>query len=182
MDTQQKGVLSEARVLQICQTFNPGSDVDLARAIEGETIATFRMQMQCLAEMARKISACRDLSDVRDMAARLIDQLSVGSECRPDGGSAQGNTFNGLRDDLREQLIAFKAGAGPVDLPPVARLYYTGSSARRYRRASTRNGPGEPLCFVSTADTALRRKDAYIRALEQLLFSHDNGGVESSPS
>jgi hypothetical protein len=169
MDIHQKGVLSEARVLQICQSFNPGSDVDLARTIEQETIAAFQMQMLCLAEMARKISDCQDLSDVRDMAARLIEHLTVGSEHRAELHAAQGNASSALQDDLRDQLIALKAGAGPVELPAVARLYYTGSSVRRYRRASTRNGPGEPLCFVSTADSALRRKDAYIRRLEEIL-------------
>jgi hypothetical protein len=32
--------------------------------------------------------------------------------------------------------------------------------SRRYRRASTRNGPGEPLCFVSTAESWLNRMTA----------------------
>lgn len=173
MGFPQKGVLSETRVLQICQSFNPGSDVDLAHAIEQETIAALQMQMQCLAEMARKIAECQDLSDVRDMAARLIEQLTVGPKGRSERDAAHGNASSALRDDLRDQMIALKAGAGPVELPAVARLYYTGSSARRYRRASTRNGPGEPLCFVSTADSALRRKDAYIRWLEQVL--HERG-------
>ena len=48
------------------------------------------------------------------------------------------------------------------ELPAVARLYYSGSGHRRYKRASTRSGPGEPLCFVSVADYALRRRDAEI--------------------
>jgi hypothetical protein len=173
MDIHQKGVLSEARVLQICQSFNPGSDVDLAHAIEQETIAALQMQMQCLAEMARKIADCQDLSDVRDMAARLIEKLTVGPKGRSEPDAAQSTASRALPDNLRDQLIALKAGAGPVELPAVARLYCSGSSARRYRRASTRNGPGEPLCFVSTADTALRRKDAYIRWLEQML--HERG-------
>lgn len=41
-------------------------------------------------------------------------------------------------------------------LPAVARLYYTGLGHRRYKRASTRSGPGEPLCFVSVAEEWLR--------------------------
>ena len=42
----------------------------------------------------------------------------------------------------------------------MARLYYTGLGSRRYRRASTQNGPGEPLCFKSTAEAALARQAA----------------------
>ncbi len=45
-------------------------------------------------------------------------------------------------------------------LPVVARLYYTGTGHKRYRRASTRAGPGEPLCFVSIAEEWLRREKA----------------------
>lgn len=52
------------------------------------------------------------------------------------------------------------------ELPTVARLYYSGVGARRYKRASTRSGPGEPLCFVSVATQAMRRRDARIFALE----------------
>lgn len=44
-----------------------------------------------------------------------------------------------------------------IDLPTVARLYYSGTGARRYKRASTQSGPGEPLCFKSTAEEAIRR-------------------------
>lgn len=51
------------------------------------------------------------------------------------------------------------------ELPAVARLYYSGSGHRRYKRASTRSGPGEPLCFVSVASYALRRRDAEIAML-----------------
>ncbi|MDF8362041.1 MULTISPECIES: hypothetical protein [Achromobacter] len=173
MDFHQKGVLSEARVLQICQSFNPGNDVDLARAIEQETIAAFQMQLQCLAETARKVMACQDLAGTRDMAARLIDQLANGIESQHEGGTVQGDALNTSQQELRTLLISLKAAAMSVELPPVARLYYTGIGARRYRRASTRNGPGEPLCFVSTADTALRRKEAYIRVLERILHMRD---------
>jgi hypothetical protein len=45
-------------------------------------------------------------------------------------------------------------------LPVVARLYYTGLGSRRYKRASTRNGPGEPLSFTSVAEEALHRERA----------------------
>ncbi|WP_186167286.1 hypothetical protein [Burkholderia gladioli] len=50
-------------------------------------------------------------------------------------------------------------------LPTVARLYYTGIGARRYRRASTRSGPGEPLCFVSVAESWLERERAKAKNL-----------------
>ena len=80
-----------------------------------------------------------------------------------------------------EQAVLSKLRA-PVDdervdtvnsepLPVVARLYYGGSPQRRYRRASTQAGPGEPLCFVSVAEAWLRRKDARIAALEKELVA-----------
>lgn len=52
-------------------------------------------------------------------------------------------------------------------LPAVARLYYTGSAHRRYKRASTRPGPGEPLCFVSVAEEFLRREQTKNRLLAE---------------
>lgn len=55
------------------------------------------------------------------------------------------------------------------ELPAVARLYYSGSGHRRYKRASTRSGPGEPLCFVGVADYALRRRDAEIERLRHAI-------------
>lgn len=42
-------------------------------------------------------------------------------------------------------------------IPTVARLYYGGSSARRYRRASTQSGPGEPLVHRSHVERELQR-------------------------
>ncbi len=41
-------------------------------------------------------------------------------------------------------------------IPTVARLYYTGIGARRYRRASTMNGPGEPLVHRSHVERELK--------------------------
>lgn len=52
-------------------------------------------------------------------------------------------------------------------LPAVARLYYSGSGSRRYKRASTRSGPGEALCFVSVAEEALRRERVKSRILAE---------------
>jgi hypothetical protein len=49
-------------------------------------------------------------------------------------------------------------------IPAVARLYYAGIGARRYKRASVRSGPGEPLCFVSLAEERIRRARAEERA------------------
>lgn len=51
------------------------------------------------------------------------------------------------------------------DLPMHARLYYTGLGHRRYKRASVRNGPGEPLVMVSTALEYMKRRDAQIKAM-----------------
>lgn len=48
--------------------------------------------------------------------------------------------------------IAFDANAALLRIPNVARLYTTGLGTRRYRRASTQGGPGEPL--VRRADVA----------------------------
>jgi len=42
-------------------------------------------------------------------------------------------------------------------IPTVARLYYTGSPTRRYRRASTQDGPGEPLVHRSHVERELNR-------------------------
>ncbi len=52
-----------------------------------------------------------------------------------------------------------------LGIPAVARLYYTGMSHRRYRRASTQKGPGEPLCFQSAAIYAIKRERATQSAL-----------------
>ncbi|WP_298705949.1 hypothetical protein [Variovorax gossypii] len=48
--------------------------------------------------------------------------------------------------------IAFDAQASLLRIPNVARLYTTGLGSRRYRRASTQAGHGEPL--VRRADVA----------------------------
>lgn len=53
-------------------------------------------------------------------------------------------------------------------LPVVARLYYTGTPPRRYKRASTRNGPGEPLSFTSVAEAAIRRERGKVDELAML--------------
>lgn len=54
--------------------------------------------------------------------------------------------------------------AGAVDVetimkrvPTVARLYVTGLGTRRYRRASTRNGPGDALVHRSHAEREIRQ-------------------------
>lgn len=65
-------------------------------------------------------------------------------------------------------------------LPVVARLYYTGIGSRRYKRASTRNGPGEPLSFTSVAEEALHRERAkalrLAKASAKLLCDPGNPG------
>ena len=45
-------------------------------------------------------------------------------------------------------------------IPTVARLYYTGSPKRRYRRASVMDGPGEPLVHRSHVIRELKRLSA----------------------
>ncbi len=47
--------------------------------------------------------------------------------------------------------------AAMLRVPTVARLYYTGSPARRYKRASTQDGHGEPLVHRSHLERELRR-------------------------
>lgn len=49
-------------------------------------------------------------------------------------------------------------------IPTVARLYYTGSQKRRYRRASTLAGPGEPLVHRSHVIRELERLAAETKA------------------
>lgn len=49
-------------------------------------------------------------------------------------------------------------------IPTVARLYYTGSPQRRYRRASTLDGPGEPLVHRSHVIRELNRLIAEAKA------------------
>lgn len=62
---------------------------------------------------------------------------------------------------------------GESELHAVARLYYTGTGSRRYRRASVQNGPGEPLCFLSVAQYKLRQRDARIAELESKLAAKE---------
>jgi hypothetical protein len=50
-------------------------------------------------------------------------------------------------------------------IPTVARLYYTGLGSRRYRRASTQNGPGEPLVHRSHVERELRQLRALLSTL-----------------
>lgn len=42
-------------------------------------------------------------------------------------------------------------------IPTVARLYYTGLGSRRYKRASTQDGPGEPLVHRSHVEREIAR-------------------------
>lgn len=52
-------------------------------------------------------------------------------------------------------------------IPTVARLYSTGLPSRRYRRASTQSGPGEPLVQRSEVERELNRLRAEFLAKEQ---------------
>jgi len=84
-------------------------------------------------------------------------------------GSYAGHGLNQSWMDFQAGHAAGVAAEREVEmseeLPAVARLYYSGNGHRRYKRASTRSGPGEPLCFVSVASYALRRRDAEIAML-----------------
>lgn len=68
------------------------------------------------------------------------------------------------------------------DLPTVARLYYTGHASRRYKRASVQDGPGEPLCFVSTAKYYIRIRDAEINRLREALLKAGNQPQGGEPT
>lgn len=48
-------------------------------------------------------------------------------------------------------------------LPTCARLYYSGIGNRRYKRASTQSGPGEPLVFKDLAERELRALESELR-------------------
>lgn len=48
------------------------------------------------------------------------------------------------------------------ELPTVARIYTSGVG-RRYRRASTRPGPGDALCLLDDAKAAIRRREDWCR-------------------
>jgi hypothetical protein len=60
-------------------------------------------------------------------------------------------------DDTKTATPEAVLSSDQLGLPTVARLYYTGYGSRRYKRASVRSGPGEPLTFVSLADERVRR-------------------------
>lgn len=66
--------------------------------------------------------------------------------------------------DMQTAPVVLEWPALP-ELPVHARLYYTGSPLRRYKRASVHSGPGEPMVIVSTALEFMKRRDAQIRAL-----------------
>lgn len=70
--------------------------------------------------------------------------------------------------------------SAPADvLPVVARLYYTGVGSRRYKRASVHTGPGEPLCFKSIAEEAIKRARAEERAAVAELIERDKAQREA---
>lgn len=66
------------------------------------------------------------------------------------------------------KTVGLEPPVGP-DLQAVARLYYTGVGSKRYKRASTQQGPGEPLCFLTVAQYAVRVERAKQKALTDLL-------------
>lgn len=87
----------------------------------------------------------------------------------PDKGPAAGPDSIPSQSRMVEHLKRLRAAYAVEDFPVVARLYTTGSPpGRRYRRASTQPGPGEPLCLSSDAVLAVRKKDSHIEQLERL--------------
>ncbi|WGR92185.1 hypothetical protein MTX26_18430 [Bradyrhizobium sp. ISRA443] len=65
-------------------------------------------------------------------------------------------------------------------IPTIARLYYTGLGARRYRRASVQNGPGEPLVHRSHAEREVHRLLIEIVRLRSLLS--ERGKPDTQPA
>lgn len=91
------------------------------------------------------------------------------SYARTPEAAASPSTGAGAGNALTVHLEHLRAEYAVEDLPVVARLYTTGSPpGRRYRRASTQPGPGEPLCLSSDAVLAVRKKDSHIEQLERL--------------
>lgn len=65
-----------------------------------------------------------------------------------------------------DQRPVIDVQAEMLRIPTVARLYYTGSTTRRYRRASVQNGPGEPLVHRSHVIRELERLVAELHMKE----------------
>lgn len=61
--------------------------------------------------------------------------------------------------------ITFDAKSVLLRISSVARLYITGSSSRRYRRASTLSGPGEPLVLRAEVEREFARIEALVSGL-----------------
>lgn len=81
-----------------------------------------------------------------------------------------------------DKRVAFDVIDSMSRIPTVARLYYTGLGSRRYRRASTQPGPGEPLVFRSSVEYELHRLSAraalswhWVEDSARLHFMLENG-------
>lgn len=90
---------------------------------------------------ARSVQAKKELIEPQNMAAIVLE-----------------TTLNAAEVEL-ERLSARAINVAEVmqRIPTVARLYYTGLPPRRYRRASTISGPGEPLVHRSHVEREFHR-------------------------
>ncbi|AXA80660.1 hypothetical protein CE206_29260 (plasmid) [Achromobacter xylosoxidans] len=109
-------------------------------------------------------------SETHELAKFVHAAVSmVRGYARTPEAAASPSTGAGAGNALTVHLEHLRAEYAVEDLPVVARLYTTGSPpGRRYRRASTQPGPGEPLCLSSDAALAVRKKDSHIEQLERL--------------
>ncbi len=92
------------------------------------------------------------------MTARCVQAKKDLAESRYQTAAALEAKLNAAEEEV-ERLRTRKVNVEEVmqRIPNVARLYYGGSPARRYRRASTMAGPGEPLVHRSHVERELHR-------------------------
>lgn len=90
---------------------------------------------------ARGVQSKKELIDPQNVAAILLETRLNAAEAQLEALSAR----------------ALNVGEVMQRIPTVARLYYTGLPPRRYRRASTMSGPGDPLVHRSHVERELHR-------------------------
>lgn len=98
------------------------------------------------------------LARLNVMAARGVQSKQELIEPQNRSAIVLETTLNAAEAQL-ERLRARTLNVGEVmqRIPTVARLYYTGLPPRRYRRASTMSGPGDPLVHRSHVERELHR-------------------------
>lgn len=90
---------------------------------------------------ARGVQAKQELNEPQEVAAIVLETTLSVAEVE--------------MESLRARTI--NVGEVMQRIPTVARLYYTGLPPRRYRRASTMSGPGDPLVHRSHVERELHR-------------------------